>query len=268
MKGFIFEQAKASAPIFGIFKGIFKFLVFTLVLAACGGIVPPPPDTDIKPEVKSTSPADQEGGVAFNRAISVTFNKKMSPATVTKNSFFLEEDVSGIPVPGVLNVTGVSATLKPDALLLGDTSYVATLTTGIEDLSGNAIDQVHRWRFTTASAGSPGSTDDTPPVIVSTNPKNGAANVPTNTHITATFSEAPDPATVNFETFNVSKGMNAQDIFVSGTEATFIPETNLELGKDFTVTLTTGIKDLAGNPLSEAFIWSFSTGSEPPDDDG
>lgn len=250
-------------------SGVFsKWLFLTLLLTACGGIVPPPPEP--LPEVKSTIPADQEQGVALNRSISITFNKAMSPKTVTKSTFFLTfltEGTTGNMVPGNVTLTGTTATFKPTGLLKGSTSYIATLTTGIEDLSGNAIDQPHLWQFTTAAVGSPGSIDDTPPVVVLTIPENGAANVPTNTGITATFSEGVDPATVTSLTFDVSKGTDALDLIVSGKDVVFIPDADLELGNSFTATITTGVKDLAGNPLSEAFSWSFSTGGEPPDDD-
>ena len=47
----------------------------------------------------------------------------------------------------------------------------------------------------------------------------------------------------------------------SGTTASFTPTSDLAPNTVYTATITTGAKDLAGNPLGANFIWSFTTGS-------
>jgi hypothetical protein len=47
----------------------------------------------------------------------------------------------------------------------------------------------------------------------------------------------------------------------SGTTATFAPASNFTASTLYTVTITTGAKDLAGNALASDYIWSFTTGS-------
>ncbi|MGQ9630270.1 MAG: Ig-like domain-containing protein [bacterium] len=42
---------------------------------------------------------------------------------------------------------------------------------------------------------------------------------------------------------------------------TFKPSGNLSNGTRYTVTITTGAKDLAGNAMESTYAWSFTTGS-------
>ena len=45
----------------------------------------------------------------------------------------------------------------------------------------------------------------------------------------------------------------------SGSTATFTPTSNLLPNTTYTATVTTGAKNLAGIPLANNYVWSFST---------
>jgi len=47
----------------------------------------------------------------------------------------------------------------------------------------------------------------------------------------------------------------------TGITATFTPLSNLEMDTAYTATITTGVKDRAGNPLAADYSWLFTTGS-------
>ncbi len=110
----------------------------------------------------------------------------------------------------------------------------------------------------------PPPTDTTPPTITSTNPSNNATGVSVSTSISATFSEAMDSSTINTSTFTVS-GVSGT-VTYSGNTATFTPSANLSYNTTYTATITTGVRDLAGNSMSSDYTWSFTTASssEPP----
>ena len=85
-----------------------------------------------------------------------------------------------------------------------------------------------------------------------------------NQAINATFSEAMDPATINTANFLVTgpgttpvTGTVTYD--VSSKIATFTPASHLAANTVYTVTITTGAKDLAGNALASNYAWSFTT---------
>ena len=102
-------------------------------------------------------------------------------------------------------------------------------------------------------------TVDPLPTITFKSPADGATSVAINSTISATFSEAVNTSTVTTSTFTVS-GSVTGTIALSGgnTIATFMPSSSLAYGTTYTVTLTTGIKDIAGNPIA-ATSWSFTT---------
>jgi hypothetical protein len=104
--------------------------------------------------------------------------------------------------------------------------------------------------------------------VISVSPAAGAAGVCPNTVITATFSEAIDPATINTTTFTVAPGVTGT-VTLDGTGqiATFTPSGNLALNTTYTARITTGVQDLFGNSLATDFVWSFTTATlacQPP----
>lgn len=113
----------------------------------------------------------------------------------------------------------------------------------------------------------PSPRDSTPPTVSSTIPTNNAAEVPVNTALTVTFSEPMNPATLNTASFTVKDSGNnpiGGIVSYSGTTATFTPNANLVNPSTYTATITTDAQDLAGNAISQAFVWSFATGAGEP----
>jgi hypothetical protein len=113
------------------------------------------------------------------------------------------------------------------------------------------------------SAGGGGGSDNLAPVILSTNPAPNAATVPVSIIISATFSEALKPTTVGLLTFTLKQGtttvLGAVNYVPGSTIVTFTPTVALTLGLSYTATVTTGVQDIAGNPLAIDHVWSFMT---------
>ncbi|MGE0918339.1 Ig-like domain-containing protein [Trichlorobacter lovleyi] len=104
-------------------------------------------------------------------------------------------------------------------------------------------------------------TDNVAPTVVSTAPANAATGIATSTDITATFSEAMTPATINSSTFSVTgpSGAVAGTVSYSGIVATFTPTAPLATAASYTATITTAASDQAGNHLAASKVWSFTT---------
>lgn len=108
-----------------------------------------------------------------------------------------------------------------------------------------------------------GTPDTTAPAVASYTPAASAASVGVGTVIEVIFTETVRADSVNADTFRVETG----GVALSGTYTTrdrqvrFTPLGGLATGSTYTVTLTTGIRDLAGNPLAGTVTWSFSTAS-------
>src|SRR6266849_4531085 len=128
---------------------------------------------------------------------------------------------------------------------------LVALVAGCRDLDKNA------------NAGNP-SDPLTPPRVTSVTPPDGSTLAFAGTaFITATFSKAMNPATINTSTFILTSGganVSGQVTYVAATNiATFTPSASLAAGT-FAATITTGANDTFGNALTANFVWSFRTG--------
>jgi hypothetical protein len=206
------------------------------------------------PTLVSTAPVSGATSVPIDATISAAFSEALNPLTITTATFTLQHGT--IFESGSVNVQGATANFFPVINLVGNTVYTATITTGVADLSGNALVSSHVWTFTTA----PGP-DMIPPEVSSTLPIDGATNVAITDLVKAVFTEPLNPATVTIATFRLKLGATVQSGSVSylGNTATFIPSVALEPNTIYTAEVTTGVRDLAGNSLASTFVWTFAT---------
>ncbi|MBK8404349.1 MAG: Ig-like domain-containing protein [Saprospiraceae bacterium] len=205
----------------------------------------------IAPNVIATDPNNGATGVALNKTITATFNMPMDPLTINGNTFTLKQGANTIT--GTVSYAGTTATFNPTSALLPNTIYTGTITTGAKNLAGIPIANNYVWTFTTIAG--------VPPTVISTDPSNNAVGVAQNKTITATFSVPMDPTTINSANFFLKQGSNLipGSISYSGTVATFNPTNDLELNTVYTVTITNSVKDLAGTPMTNNYVWTFTT---------
>jgi uncharacterized protein (TIGR03437 family) len=105
----------------------------------------------------------------------------------------------------------------------------------------------------------------TPPSVSSTVPANNATSVAVASALSATFSEAMSPLTINTSTFTLLNGLTPVPGTVSyaGVTATFTPSSALPANTLFTATITTGAQDQGGNAIVANYVWTFTTGAAP-----
>jgi len=215
-------------------------------------------DSSAAPTVIATSPAGNAKAAPLNHKVIATFSEAMDPTTVDKISFSVKaNDDQALSGNVSVDAESHSASFTPDSGFKASTVYTATLTTAIKSTAGSiALAKDYDWQFTSGTV-----TDTVAPSVTSTTPAKDANGVAPNRAVTANFSEALDPATVNALTFTQSDGGKVPGVVsYSDKVATFTPNSNLADGTSYTATLTTGITDLAGNPLATK-VWSFGTGS-------
>ena len=250
-------------------KGYSKmwFLVLLLVtfVTGCAGNGGENPGI-IAPTVSATVPVNAATVVPIGNKLTVTFSGAMDPASINATTFTVQ--ASGPPlgpiVLGTVNydaITNTATFTPPASNLAANTEYTATITTGAKSLGGKALASDHVWKFTTGAAA-----DTTPPTILSTIPVNADPVVATNSTVSATFSEAMDPLTITTTTFmlagpGVTSVSGAVGYNALAKIATFTPASPLEVSTIYTATITTGVKDVAGNALASNKVWSFTTGT-------
>jgi len=212
------------------------------------------PDTT-SPTVISTSPANGATNISVTSTITAIFSETMDTSTIDITTFTLK-DSSGNLIGGTVTYSGTTATFTPSTSLNYSATYTAAITTGVKDLAGNAMTSDYVWTFSSGSI-----PDTTAPTVISTSPANGEMGVALTTTVTATFSETIDCSTVNSTTFLLSSGMGSvtpSQVTCSGNTATFTPSSNLSYNTTYTATITTGVKDLAGNAMTSNYSWSFA----------
>lgn len=114
--------------------------------------------------------------------------------------------------------------------------------------------------------GSAGSQFTTPTVLgPSVLPPIGSSGICPNAVVTAIFSKAMNPATINTTTFTLTAPSGSVSGAVTfdpaSNTATFTPANppGLALNTTFTATITTGAQDQFGNGLAANFTWTFTT---------
>jgi hypothetical protein len=256
-------------------RRLHKVALLALPLLACGK--PLVDFTSAVPTVTSTNPAGGATDVAVTQAITATFSEAMDPATIDSTSFTVNEGATAVSGAVTYAAATNVATFTPAASLSASTVYTGTVTTGAKATSGSALAANFVWTFTTASAGGSGgdagvpdggAPPGVPPQVTSTNPANGAANLCIPFGIDAIFDKQIDPTTVVPANFTLTspgptsvKGSTSYD---SQTDtATFSPLNPLLGNTLYTATLTTGIKDAAGDALAANKVWTFTTNANP-----
>src|SRR5487761_713828 len=185
------------------------------------------------PTVTSSNPASAATAVPTNQTITATFSKVMDSATVTASGTFTVAvaGAGGAAVPGTVSYANSTAVFTPTANLTANTQYTATITNAAKDLSGNALVAgavPNPWNFTTGAG--PNTTAPT---------------------ITLAVAGAGGAAVAGNVTYDSASNI-----------ATFTPAANLTASTQYTATIATAAKDLAGNALaagSKPNPWTFTT---------
>ncbi|MDO8264519.1 MAG: Ig-like domain-containing protein [Gallionella sp.] len=238
------------------------------------------------PTVSSTVPANLATGVQINRRITATFSEPtMNTATITTASFKVTGPLV-TAVPGAVTYAGSTAVFTPTAALAANSLYTATITTVVKNQAGIAMAADRVWSFTTGPAA-----DTIAPTLISTGANHLQEGLLVNRDLTATFSEAMDPATLvspspstsaatNFVVCSAGIGASpaatcgpsvAGVVTYLGNTATFNPDSNLAFDTWYTAEIkggATGAKDLAVPGLAlvagaRTNPWSFKTGATP-----
>jgi hypothetical protein len=208
----------------------------TCPIAPLGGATTSPPTASM-----SASPSSITSGA------SATLNWATSGATTVT----IDQGVGTVTASG-------SRTIAPSAT----TTYTLTAMNSAGSTAAQTTVTV-----TAAPPPPPPADDTTPPIVTSVAPVSGATDVSRNTTVRATFSEAMNAATITTSTFvlrNSSGNVIAATVTYDSTTRTATLRPSQSLGPRIRYTATvsggsTGVQDVAGNAMSTARSWSFTT---------
>ncbi len=226
------------------------------------GTDPTNPDTT-PPTVMSVDPADMEVDVPENKTITIEFDEALSPKSVKPGSVKLLVDSDGtFEVAGSLRLASSNTQIlfTPNELMLDFTNHIIQVT-GVRDEAGNPLADFES-TFETGNL-----IDLERPQIVDSNPVTNAVGVPVNTLPSMVFNEPIDPDSVNDSNFflydTVLRAAVAGNFEISDDKMsiTFIPNTQLLVGRYYYLRANSTITDLFGNQAFTTLRY-FTTGFE------
>ncbi len=201
---------------------------------------------DTAPLIDSTIPVNGTGAVPLNSSVTINWNENIDCATVNETNI-----TSDSPGWALNTCSGSQAVFTTNSQAEG-ALYTVSVTIAVTDVAGNPMAASYPFSFTTV--------DETAPLVDSTIPVNGAGDVMVNSNVTINWNEAVDCATVNATNITSdSPGWTLNTC--SGSQAVF--ETSGQLfSTSYNVNISTLVTDVAGNPLSSNYAFSYTT--EPP----
>lgn len=219
-----------------------------VLLAACNE----KEDARIRPSVVSTNPVSAAENVAPNNNVTAMFSEEMDASTNTK--FILlngEQEVVGTTV-----FSDQTLSFNPEADLLPNTVYTATIDKSAINMVGSTMWDDYAWEFTTG-----GEIDLVAPTVTLTNPEDNEVDVPLDQTIAFTFSESIDQSTINASSFELKQGETvvAGEITFDANTVILTPFEDLEANSSYSASITTAVKDLAGNAIAAIKTITFTT---------
>lgn len=203
-----------------------------------------------RPTVSPIYPAIAATNIPVDSSISALFSEDMDATTVATPATSISLSPA---VAGTISYLDQEATFQPSSNLSPGTTYTVTVHNTVKDLAGNFMLNNYTWSFTTVPP------DSTPPVVQSTTPANGSVGVSVTPTIQLTFNEAMMASTINGTNITVNGGSWNVSFNGDRTATLTLSTGTLSYSADYVVTVSTGVKDLAGNSMATAYTLTFTT---------
>ena len=152
------------------------------------------------PTVDSTNPTNGATDVSIYTAITATFSETMVSASVNTSTVTLKTGTTTVSGFVTYNSSTRTATFSPYSKLSSSTTYTATITTEVQDRTGNQMEQDYIWSFTTSAV----VTAPSPPTGVSVSSGDGKITISWDSVLAATsyniyWSTSPGVSKTNYE---------------------------------------------------------------------
>ena len=213
------------------------------------------------PLVTMVTPQNAATGIGLNAVVVLTFSESLNPATITTSNFGLLANGSALQFNISISADNRVVTLTPYNLPLSSTITVLA-TSGVTDLSGNALASYQSQFTTTASAQAP--------IVVSQQPANGATAVPLSANLALYMSEGMNAASVQ-TALQVSQNgtlvSGTTQVTENGQVIQFTPLTQWQPGTLVQVFLSSSAQSTSGlslNNYQSSFTTLPDTSTTPP----
>jgi len=217
----------------------------------------------------SAYPYPNTTGVALDTDITYRFNTRMNSSTISRSNIYLTNSSGTAMTCSVsYNSNNYQVTITPSNDLKSYTTYTVTLSSAIEDYSGNSITPVV-WSFTTGAYSEDEDEEDDNhyaedyrAAVYDRNPDRDASNVALDASITFRFDKAMYTSSIDSDniylTRNGSRVPGAVSYYTSSRTVTLTPDYDLQPNSEYAVHATSDIQDYDGYHINST-TWSFKT---------
>ena len=233
---------------------------FKMILAACGYLGFPGAKADSPPSVISSDPINNANGVSLTAPITITFSENIT-AGPNYSGIYVKNLSTGNTVSISKTISGNILTIKQTLSRLNNNVYQVYIPAGaVKDAAGNSLAASYTYQFTTIA----GSTDKTPPTVISTDPASGATGVSLTTPVTITFSEniaaGSNYSGIYIKNLSTGNTVSIASTTISGNTLTIKQTLNRLNNNTYQVYIPAGaVKDAAGNSLAASYTYQFQT---------
>ena len=169
------------------------------------------------------------------------------------DAFSFSED--GNNVKGSFQFEKEVVTFIPCTQITHGHNYALTILNTAESIKGCSLIETFTHTFST-------KTENTPPTIISTNPRNQEEVTTAINQITLNFSESVHEESF-YKSFSISPAQAHRVVWNKNFDsAKILFDTSLPLSKRYTVTLSTALCDLENNYLTKPYTFAFLNGSD------
>lgn len=213
------------------------------------------PITPVYPGYTSIIERDPEAnsnGVPIDKTVKFRFNTSVDPSSINSSTVYLTRSGSQVTASVSYDSYYKQVSISPYNHLNNNSQYIVNVN-GVMDSYGNYI-SASSWSFYTGYLYSSGSSERYPAA--------NASGVPLDTVIRYRFASEMNSSTIDTSNISLTRGGSYVSINVSYDPATrwvsITPSSNLRTGSEYTVHLSSNIRDSHGNYIP-GISWSFST---------
>lgn len=234
-------------------------LLVSFVLSACGTATPTPEPLPVAPSrteaPRLVSQAPEEGErLVLDGSIELVFDREMDKSA-TEKAFALSAP-DGNAVAGEISWPEARRLrFTPEGQLAPATTYAAAVAASAASAEGVALEEPIRLEFRTVESLAVGQVFPAP----------DTAEVDLDSTITVIFNRPVVPLTIAEEQSGLPQPLTIQPAlegageWVNSSVYVFQPESLLDSGTDYLVSVDAGLTDPLGMPLEESFVWRFTT---------
>ena len=103
----------------------------------------------IPPGVIVTNPFHGSSAISATVVITATFSEPMDANTINNTTFLLSNNASSVTGAVTYDADRNTAIFTPLSKLSNNSTYYATITTGVQDKAGNSMQSTYQWSFST-----------------------------------------------------------------------------------------------------------------------